>query len=65
LSYFTPSVLKRNRHIYNSINMYSHKNFCLGILEDLGNYKDINKNFMLEREQYYLNILFIKYPKEN
>ncbi len=62
LSYFSPSVLARNLPIYNSLRQYGHNNFCLAILEDLGPSKQISKKFMLEREQFYLNILFKKYP---
>ena len=56
LSYFFPSVLKRNLPIYNSMLRYGHSNFCLAILEDLGTF--CSKKLMLEREQFYLNILF-------
>ena len=59
LTYFNQNVLSRNFPIYNSIKKYGHNNFCLAILEDLG--RKINKKFTLEREQYYLNILFTKY----
>ena len=62
LSYWTPSVLKRNFHIYNSINKYTHNNFILIILEDLGNTGSIDKNYMLLREQFYLDLLFRFYP---
>lgn len=58
LSYWTPSVLKRNLPIYNSLNKYGHNNFVLAILEDLGPTSSVTKDFMLKREQYYLDILF-------
>jgi len=58
LSYWTPSTLKRNLPIYNSINYYHHNNFMLIILEDLGKTGTLTKEFLLYREQYYLNILF-------
>lgn len=58
LSYWTPSVLKRNLPIYNNIKYYGHNNFCLAILEDLGATTYATKTHMLEREQYYLDILF-------
>jgi group I intron endonuclease len=40
---------------------YGLNNFCLAILEDLGPTHNISKEHLLEREQYYLNILFNKY----
>lgn len=61
LSYWTPSVLIRNLPIYNSIKFYGHNNFMLIILEDLGRTGTVTKDFMLSREQFYLNILFNKY----
>lgn len=61
LSYFNPNVLSRNLPIYNSLKKYGHDNFCLAILEDLGPLQQISKQFILEREQYYLDILFTKY----
>ena len=59
LSYWRPSVLKRNLPIYNSILLYCHNNFGLAILEDLGSTGSVSKSYMLEREQYYLDIIFI------
>lgn len=61
LSYFTKSVLAQNFPIYKSLNKYGHNNFCLAILEDLGSFNTISKKFMLEREQFYLDILFKKF----
>ena len=61
LSYFNPNVISRNLPIYNSLKKYGHDNFCLAILEDLGPLQQISKQFILEREQYYLDILFTKY----
>ena len=61
LSYFNSTVLLRNLPIYNSLRKYNHNNFCLAILEDLGSLQQISKKFILEREQYYLDILFTKY----
>lgn len=61
LAYWTPSVLNRNLPIYKSILYYGHKNFCLAILEYLGNSGTIKKSDVLKREQYYLDILFNKY----
>lgn len=63
LSYWTPSVLNRNLPIYNNLKKYGHHNFILIILEDLGSTGSVTKNYMLNREQFYLNILFSKYPK--
>nr|YP_010977141.1 GIY-YIG endonuclease [Daedalea dickinsii]WNZ34346.1 GIY-YIG endonuclease [Daedalea dickinsii] len=59
LSYFNPNLLLRNLPIYNSFKKYGHNNFCLAILENLG--AQISKKFILEREQYYLDILFKNY----
>lgn len=61
LNYFSPSVISRNLPVYNSFQLYGHNNFCLAILEDLGPLTQISKKFMLEREQFYLDILFKKY----
>jgi group I intron endonuclease len=58
LNYFSESVLNRNLPIYKSLKKYGHNNFCLAILEDLGTFNKISKKFMLEREQFYLDILF-------
>nr|BBG67066.1 hypothetical protein [Stropharia rugosoannulata] len=62
LSYWTPSVLKRNLPIYKSICYYTQNNFMLVILEDLGKTGSVSKEYMLSREQYYLDILFKVYP---
>ena len=61
LNYFSPSVVSSNLPIYHSLRKYGHHNFCLAILEDLGSLQQISKKCLLEREQYYLNILFTKY----
>ncbi len=69
LSYWTPSVLKRNFPIYNSLSKYGHNNFILVILEDLGHTGSVESDvpyslrnkYMLEREQFYIDILFSKY----
>ena len=61
LSYWTSSVLKRNFPIYNSLSKYGHNNFILIILEDLGHTGSVLKKYMLEREQFYIDILFSKY----
>jgi len=61
LSYFSLSVLSRNLPIFNSLRKYGHNNFCLAILEDLGPLQKISRKFILEREQYYLDILFTQY----
>jgi heme/copper-type cytochrome/quinol oxidase subunit 1 len=61
LSYWTPSVLRRNSLIYQNINYYGCHNFALAILEDLGISGSVDKNFIFSREQYYLDILFFQY----
>lgn len=61
LSYWSPSVLKRNLPIYNSLSYYNHNNFWLLILEDLGRTGSVSKEFMLSQEQKYLDILFSHY----
>jgi len=43
---------------------YGHNNFMLLILEDLGPTGSVTKNYMLEREQYFLDILFSKYKEQ-
>ena len=62
LSYFRASFLIRNYPIYNSITRYTHNNFMLVILEDLGKTGSVDKNYMLSREQFYLDLLFNNYP---
>src|SRR6202789_1668891 len=62
LSYWTPSTLNRNLPIYNNLLYYTHNNFALAILEDLGQTGSVKKEIMLSREQYYLDIIF-KYLK--
>lgn len=62
LSYWTPSILRRNYPIYNNINYYGIHNFALAILEDLGNSGEVTKEYILSREQKYIDILFLKYP---
>jgi group I intron endonuclease len=61
LSYWTPSFLKRKYPIYYNINYYGIHNFSLAILEDLGASGDVTKEFILSREQYYLDKLFHSY----
>lgn len=58
-SYWYPSTLSRNFPIYNSILFYSHVNHSLAILEDLGPTGSVSG--ILEREQYYLDMLFTRY----
>jgi group I intron endonuclease len=65
LTYWTPSFLKKNLPIYNSICKYSHNNFMLIILEDLGKTGSVTKNQMLSREQIYIDMLFKNYPLLN
>lgn len=62
LSYWRVSVLKRNYPIYNSITRYTHNNFMLIILEDLGKTGSVDKIYMLSREQFYLDLLFKNDP---
>lgn len=62
LSYWTPSILRRNYPIYHNINYYGIHNFALAIIEDLGISGSVTKEFILSREQHYLDILFDKYP---
>nr|YP_009690199.1 hypothetical protein PPIT_000095 [Porodaedalea pini]QEG56979.1 hypothetical protein PPIT_000095 [Porodaedalea pini] len=62
LSYWTPSILRRKYPIYHNINYYGMHNFALAILEDLGTSGSVTKDFILSREQYYLDILFNNYP---
>lgn len=58
LSYWTPSILRRNYPIYNNVNYYGIHNFVLAIIEDLGVSGSVTKEFILSREQHYLDILF-------
>ena len=62
LSYWTPSVLRRKYPLYYNINYYGMHNFAIAILEDLGTSEEVTKEFILSREQHYLDILFNKYP---
>lgn len=48
----------RNLPIYNSILRYTHNNFALAILENLGKTGSVTKEYMLSREQHYLDIIF-------
>ena len=45
LSYWTPSILKKNLPIYNSLCKYTHNNFMLIILEDLGKTGSVTKGY--------------------
>jgi len=65
LSYWTPSVLNHNLPVYNSLQYYTHNNFTLAILEDLGRTGFVSKSFMLSREQIYLDLLFSQYKELN
>ena len=62
LSYWTPSILRRKYPIYLNLNYYGVHNFALSILEDLGVSGSVTKDYILSREQNYLDILFSKYP---
>lgn len=63
LSYWIPSILRRNLPIYNNILYYGIHNFNLAILEDLGTSGSVKKEFILSREQHYLDMLFNNYPQ--
>lgn len=56
--YSSPSQLKRNRRIYNSIRKYGHHNFILAIIEVIGESDSVSTDQLLRREQYYLDIVF-------
>lgn len=64
LSYWTPSILRKNYPIYNSINFYGHSNFALAIIEDLGPSGSISKDLILSHKQFYINILFNNYKNQ-
>ena len=64
LNYFNPNIILKILPIFNSLRKYGHNNFCLAILEDLGLFKQVSKKLLLEREQYYLDILFTKYSSK-
>lgn len=57
--YYTPSHLRRNRRIYNSIKKYGHSNFAVGILEIIktSDKSPVDRKYVLSREQFYLDIL--------
>ena len=57
LSYWTPSVLRRNYPIYNNLNYYGHNNFALAVLEDLGESGSINKNLIIKNHINFLKLL--------
>lgn len=62
LSYWRPSFLKRKYPIYHNLNYYGVHNFALAILEDLGTSGSVTKEFIISREQCYLDQLFNCYP---
>jgi group I intron endonuclease len=55
-------MLRRKYPIYHNINYYGVHNFALAILENLGISDSVTKEYLLSREQHYLNILFKKFP---
>jgi group I intron endonuclease len=55
-------MLRRKYPIYHNINYYGIHNFALAILEDLGTSGTVTKEYLLSREQIYLDKLFNKYP---
>lgn len=63
LSYFSPSVLGKGLRIYKNIITYTHANFSVAILEDLGPKEMVTKKQLLAREQFYLDILFQSSPQ--
>lgn len=63
-SYWTPSVIRKNYPIYKNINYYGIHNFAQGILEDLGEKGKISKNLILDREQFFLDILFNNFKQQ-
>ena len=56
--YWRKSVLSKGLAIYKNILMYNHNNFAIAILEDLGATGSVDRPCILNREQYYLDILF-------
>jgi group I intron endonuclease len=62
-NYWMPSVLKKKQQIYFNINEYSLSNFALIILEDLGLTENISPSDLSKREQYYINLLRVKFPE--
>jgi len=62
VGYRTPSVLNRALNIYKNILQYSHANFAIAILEDLGFKENLLRVSLLNREQYFLNLLFKEVP---
>lgn len=61
LSYWTPSVLRRKYPMYHNINKYGIHNFSLSVLEDLGESGTVTKEYLISREQHYIDILFKSY----
>jgi hypothetical protein len=54
--------LRRKYPIYHNIYYYGIHNFALAILEDLGTSNSVTKEYLLSREQYYLDVLFNNFP---
>ena len=63
-NYLAPSSLNRKLPIHNSLKFYNYNNFCLAILDDLGPTLKINKEQLLKKEQFYLNIIFKNNKKQ-
>lgn len=63
-SYYTPSQLARNRALYNDLSLYGHHNFALAILEVVGPTNNTSKEVLLEREQYFLDLLYVNFSAE-
>lgn len=54
-TYFQPSILKKNSLIYKSILKYGHESFSVIILEICGKTSTVTKDYILEREKFYLD----------
>ena len=54
-TYYQPSILKKKSLIYQSILKYGHKSFSVIILEICGASKDVTKEFLLNREKFYMD----------
>lgn len=54
-TYFQPSILRKNSLIYQSILKYGHDNFSVIILDICGKTSTVTKDYILEREKFYLD----------
>lgn len=55
-TYYFPSRLTDNRYISNSLLKYGHDSFSLAILEIFDNNNTQIKEYILSREQFYINL---------